>query len=167
MIDLPDLSQLKAIAKINEVDISKIRLKQKSFIRLDAFSDTTFSGTVTSIANLAIGKTDKTQKIKVFPVEIFINGSSKLLMPGMTVNVKIQVEKLNNVLYIPLEASFKKDNEDFVYIKRGGGYKKQIIETAQVNNDYVVVTKGVKDGDILALADPFEKKEENQNNEKK
>ena len=154
MIDLPDLSQIKAVAKINEVDISKIKLKQKSIIRLDAFSDTAFSGIVTSIANLAVGKTDKTQKIKVFPVEIVINGSSKLLMPGMTVSVK-------------MEAAFKKDNEDFVYIKKGGGYKKQIIETAQVNNDYVVVSKGIEDGDILALADPSTKKEDNNNNKKK
>jgi HlyD family secretion protein len=160
MIDLPDLSQLKAIAKINEVDISKIKVKQKSFIRLDAFSDTTFNGSVINIANLAVSKSDKTQKIKVFPVEILINGTSKLLMPGMTVNVKVIVDKLANVLYIPQDAAFKKDNETYVFIRKGTTYEKRVIETGKVNNDYIVVNKGLEEGDILALADPFEKKED-------
>jgi multidrug resistance efflux pump len=160
MIDLPDLSQLKAIAKINEVDISKIKVKQKSFIRLDAFSDTTFSGSVTSIANLAVSKSDKTQKIKVFPVEILIHGTSKLLMPGMTVNVKVIVDKLPNVLYIPLEATFKKDNVEYVFVKKGTSFEKRVIETGKVNNDYIIIAKGLEEGDVLALADPFEKKED-------
>jgi HlyD family secretion protein len=168
MIDLPDLKQLKAIAKINEVDISKIKLKQKSIIRLDAFSDTSFSGAVSSIANLAVGKTDKNQKIKVFPVEVLINGTSKLLMPGMTVNVKIIVNKIPNILYIPIEAVFKKDNEEYVFIKKNTTYEKQIIETGQVNNDYVVINKGLNEGDLLALTDPFAKKEnkKDENNKK-
>jgi multidrug efflux pump subunit AcrA (membrane-fusion protein) len=166
MIDLPDLNQLKAIAKINEVDISKIKLKQKSLIRLDAFSDTSFTGSVISIANLAVGKTDKTQKIKVFPVEILINGTSKLLMPGMTVNVKIIVNKIPGVIYIPIEAAFKKDNQDYVFVNTGIKYEKRIIETGQVNNDFVIVNKGLEEGDILALTDPFANKE-NEKDKKK
>lgn len=162
MVDLPDLSQLKAIAKISEVDISKIKLKQKAIIKLDAFSDTTFNGSVINIANLAIGKTEKTQKIKVFPVEILINGTSKLLMPGMTVNVKIIVDKIPNMLYIPIDAVFKKNNEEYVYIKTSTSFEKRIIETGQINNDYVIINKGIDEGDMLALTDPFEKKEEKQ-----
>lgn len=168
MIDLPDLSVLKAVTRINEVDISKIKLKQKATIRLDAFSDTTFSGSVISIANLAISKNDRTQKIKVFTVEIVINGKSKLLMPGMTVNVKVNVDKLQNILYIPLEAAFKKDKDDYVFIKKGTSFEKRTIITGKVNNDYVTVLKGVEEGDVLALADPFEKKEDaDKENDKK
>jgi HlyD family secretion protein len=167
MIDLPDLSQLKATAKINEVDISKIKLKQYAFIKLDAFSDTSFTGSVISIANLAVGKTDKNQKIKVFPVDILIKGQSKLLSPGMTVNVKIRVDKLNNVLYIPLEALFKKEDKTFVYIKKGLTFEKHDAITAQVNNDFVVISNGVKEGDELALSDPFATDTKTKKNEKK
>ena len=54
------------------------------------------------------------EEVKVFPVEVYLNERSKILLPGMTVSLKIAVNKLNNELYIPLEALFKKDGVDFV-----------------------------------------------------
>jgi len=160
MIDLPDLSQIKVTTKISEIDISKIKLNQQSNIRLDAFADTIFTGKVITIATLAVNKNYNNQKIKVFPTEILIKGSSKLLMPGMTVNVKITTDKINNVLFIPLIALFKKDNQDYVFVKRGKSYEKQEVTVGQANNDYIIINKGLKDEDKLALTDPFAVKEE-------
>lgn len=167
MIDLPDLSQLKVIAKISEIDISKIKLNQKATIRLDAFTDTTFTGTVSSIANLAVSKNYNNQKIKVFPVELVIKGTSKLLMPGMSVNVKINTDKVPNVLYAPLVAVFKKDNQDFVYIKKSGSFVKQEVTAGQANNNFIIITKGAKENDLLALADPFADQKEEKKTKKK
>lgn len=167
MIDLPDLDLLKVTAKISEIDISKIRLKQRAFIRLDAFADTVFTGNVSAIANLAVNKNYNNQKIKVFPTEVLVDGKSKLLMPGMTVNIKIVTDKIPDVLYVPLIAVFKKDNQDFVYIKKGSSFIKQEVATGQANNNYIIINKGVKENDLLALTDPFannkEKKKTNKN----
>jgi Multidrug resistance efflux pump len=160
MIDLPDLSLLKVTAKISEIDISKIRLKQRAFIRLDAFADTVFTGNVSAIANLAVNKNYNNQKIKVFPTEVLVDGMSKLLMPGMTVNVKIVTDKIPNVLYVPLVAVFKKDNQDFVYIKQGASFVKQEVVTGQANNNYIIINKGVKESDLLALTDPTDIKKD-------
>jgi HlyD family secretion protein len=81
LINLPDLSELKVKAEVNEVDISKIKIGQKVLVKLDAFSDTSFNGTVTHVANLANFK-EGSNKIKVFPIEILIEGTSDKLMPG-------------------------------------------------------------------------------------
>jgi HlyD family secretion protein len=48
MIELPDLSVLKIIAEINEVDIAKLKIGQNVEIKLDAFSDSVYSGTRTN-----------------------------------------------------------------------------------------------------------------------
>ena len=93
IIDLPDLSELKVEAEISEVDISKVQLDQKVEIKLDAFSDTAYSGTVMSIANLARFKTQDS-KIKIFPVEVLIDGTSEKFLPGMTVSCIISIEKI-------------------------------------------------------------------------
>ena len=65
LILLPDLSSLKTTAKINEVDISKIAKGQQVEIKPDAFSDSTFTGKVISVANLAVNK-DNESRVK-FP----------------------------------------------------------------------------------------------------
>jgi HlyD family secretion protein len=159
LIDLPDLKRLKVIADVSEVDISKIVVGQLASVKLDAYPDSVYTGKVNSIASLAKVKNEKNKRIKVFPIEVYLNGYSKVLMPGMTVSLKVVVNKLNNVLFFPLEALNKKDGKDYVFVKKPTTYEKREVTTGLSNNDYVVVTAGLKAGDVLALTDPFAKKE--------
>lgn len=158
IIDLPDLSELKVVAEINEVDISKIKIGQKVEIRIDAFSDTVYTASVISIAGLAEFK-NKDSKIKIFPVEILIDSTSEKFLPGMTVSCKILVNKFDDVLYIPLEALSKTKDRTFVYVKSGNTYKKKNVKVGNANNDYVVIDDGLKQKDIIALMDPFAESE--------
>ena len=169
IIQLPDLSSLKATVQINEVDISKISKGLEVQIKPDAFSDSTFTGKVNSVANLAINK-ERSTKIKVFPVEILVNEADKNLLPGLTVSCRIIMDKLEDVLYIPLDALRMEGERYFVYRRSGNGFEKIEIETGISNTDYVVVLDGLKAGDAIALIDPFtveEKKETPENIEKK
>ncbi|WP_298650114.1 HlyD family secretion protein [uncultured Proteiniphilum sp.] len=154
IIQLPDLSTLKATVKINEVDVAKIKKDLRVEIKPDAFSDSTFTGTVNSIANLAVNK-DGSSKIKIFPVEILLNESDKNLLPGLTVSCRIIIDKIEDVLFIPLDAVRAEGDKYFVYKKNGSGYDKAEIETGQNNSDYMVVVSGLKEGDEIALVDPF------------
>lgn len=156
LIQLPDLTTLKATVKINEVDISKIRKGLKVEIRPDAFSDNVFTGEVNSVANLATNKDDKSS-VKVFPVEILITGNIGKLLPGLTVNCRIIVGKIKNALYVPLVAVHNEGSTDYVYKKTAKGYVKTIVETGVSNADYIIITKGLEVDDKLALSDPFKK----------
>ncbi|MEA4996360.1 MAG: efflux RND transporter periplasmic adaptor subunit [Petrimonas sp.] len=164
IIQLPDLSSLKATVKINEVDVAKISKGLKVEIKPDAFSDSVFSGTVNSIANLAVNK-DESSKIKVFPVEILLNESDKNLLPGLTVSCRIIMDKVEDVLYIPLDALFTEGDNNFVYKKKGTGYEKAEIETGINNTDYIVVVNGLKEGEEIALVNPFAKETEEKKTE--
>jgi len=168
IIQLPDMSTLKATVQINEVDITKIRKGQRVEIKPDAFSDSIYAGEVMSIANLATNK-DGNSKIKVFPVEILIKETSGKLLPGLTVSCRILVDKIENVLYLPVDAIRKDAAGDFVYVKSGGGFKKVNIETGASNTDYIVVNKGIEEGDVVALIDPvqLEKDKKNKKEDKK
>lgn len=154
LIQLPDLSALRAVVKINEVDIAKISNGLQVEIKPDAFSDSTFTGVVSSVANLAVNKEGST-KIKVFPVEIDIKETSEKLLPGLTVSCRIIIGKVENALMIPVDAVHTLGDESFVYLKVASGFEKRIIQTAERNKDYIVVTGGLKEGDKLALSNPF------------
>jgi multidrug efflux pump subunit AcrA (membrane-fusion protein) len=154
LIELPDLDQMRAEVKINEVDISKVLPDQRVEIRPDAYSDSSYTGKVEHVANLA-QNLDYKSKIKIFPVQIRIEGQSKTLLPGLTVSCKIIVSEIPDVLFIPLESLFNEQGTDYVYIKSGSGFKRHNIKTGSVNADYVVVKEGLEENDVIALSNPF------------
>ena len=155
LISLPDLSQLKATVRINEVDIAKILKGLNVEIRPDAFSESKFTGTVMEVANLAVNKQGST-KIKVFPVEIYLNETHKDLLPGLTVSCRIIVDKLEDVLYVPIDAIHTEAGKNFVYKKSGASFEKVEVETGRSNSDYTIIASGLNEGDEIALIDPFQ-----------
>ena len=168
LIQLPDLSKVKAKVQINEVDISKITKGLKVEVRPDAFSDSTFTGYVATVANLAQNK-DNRSNIKVFPVEIIINEYNKNLLPGLTVSCRIIVDEIPNVTYIPLEALHVEGDKSYVYKKSVSGYDKVEVQVGLTNSDYVIIESGLGKGDKVALIDPaeLEKKDDTKKEEKR
>jgi len=163
LIELPDLHEMMAEVKINEVDISKISPDLQVEIKPDAYSDTIFSGKVVAIANLAQNK-DSKSKIKIFPVQILINSKSTSLLPGLTISCKIKISEIKDVLYVPIESIFKDQGNEFVYVKTGSGFKRKDIQIGPVNTDFVVVKDGLEENEELALTDPYLNKEEGKEN---
>lgn len=155
LILLPDLSELKVETEINEVDIGKIKEGQKAKVRLDAYSDKVFTGTVNTVASLASFKDEKKSKIKIFPVEVILDTVSEELMPGMTVSCRIMIDKIENVMFIPLEALQKNGARSFVYLASGNSFKEQDVSTGLSNNDYIIIEDGLKSGDKISLSVPL------------
>jgi Membrane-fusion protein len=150
---------MMAEVKINEVDIAKVAPGLKAEIKPDAFSDSTFKGKVITVANLAQNK-DSKSKIKIFPVQIAIDGKSKNLLPGLTVSCKIIIREINDVLYIPIDAIFKDQTDDYVYLKTNSGFNKKPVKIGSENSDFAIVLEGLKENDELALTNPYVNSEE-------
>lgn len=161
LMQLPNLSKLKTEININEVDISYITRDLRVEVKPDAFSDSTFTGRVIHVANLAVNK-DQNSNIKVFPVEILLDQTHKDLLPGLTVSCRIVIDEIENVQYIPLEALHTEGNIKYVYRRKGGEYERVEVQTGLTNSDYVIITEGLKRNDHVALIDPT-KLEEQQN----
>lgn len=149
--ELPDLTSMISKTFINEVDISKVKTGQKVKVGVDAFPEKLFNGEVIEIAN--IGQVIPGGDAKVFEVTIKIEGSDKDLRPAMTTSNMITTNILNDVLYIPLETVFKNDSLAFVYPENESS-KKQIIEIDAENENYAVITQGVKEDEVLLMNEP-------------
>jgi multidrug efflux pump subunit AcrA (membrane-fusion protein) len=165
LIELPDLSELKASIQINEVDISKVTKGLRAEIKPDAFSDSVFSGEVIMVANLAVNK-ERNSKIKVFPVEILINSNNKNLLPGLTVSCRVIVDEIDDVIHVPVDAVFTEAGNSFVYLKTTTGFERKEIETGASNTDFVMIKSGLKEGQKVALVNPFAEESENEENQK-
>ncbi|MDO5490293.1 MAG: efflux RND transporter periplasmic adaptor subunit [Bacteroidaceae bacterium] len=159
LMQLPNLSKLKTEININEVDISYITRDLRVEVKPDAFSDSTFTGRVIHVANLAVNK-DQNSNIKVFPVEILLDQTHKDLLPGLTVSCRIVIDEIEDVQYIPLEALHTEGNIKYVYRRKGGEYERVEVQTGLTNSDYVIITEGLKRNDHVALIDPTKLEEE-------
>jgi len=159
IVTLPDLSFMQSITSVNEVDVSKIKVGNKVIVKLDAFQDSTFEGTIANVASLGKQK-GSDPNIKVFEVLVDIKGRSNILKPGMTTSNKIIINQIPNVVYVPQEAVFEKGNKKVVYLKDGSSYEEIEVETGEKNEDFVIITKGLKGDEEVYLKDPTIKEED-------
>jgi HlyD family secretion protein len=114
LMTVADVNTMIIEAGINEVDIGKVRLGQPVKVTLDAYPKVKFKGEIHRIAPAARLE----EKVKVFDVEIAIDRQGAELRTGMTANIDIVGEKREKVLTVPVEAVFKKDEAEVVYLKK-------------------------------------------------
>jgi len=152
LIQLPDLSNMQVLCEISEVEIGKLKTGQAVSIKLDAFPDPTFAGSVKDIASLAHEKEGQ-EGVKVFDLLIDIKGSDPILKPGMTAKAKILIETVPQVFSIPIEAVFDRGEDKVVYLTEKGG-KPIKVSPKQRNENFVVVESDLKAGQLVSLVDP-------------
>jgi HlyD family secretion protein len=116
LMTVADVGTMIIKAGINEVDIGKVRLEQPVKVSLDAYPKARFAGIIKRIAPAARLE----DKVKVFEVEIAIDRQGAELRTGMTANVDVMGERKDRVLTVPVEALFRKDDAELVYIKKVG-----------------------------------------------
>jgi len=148
---LPDMTKMISETYVNEIDISKIKVGQKVTLSIDAFPDKELKGEVISVAN--IGQPMPKSDSKVFEVNIRVHGSDPDLKPAMTTGNVIQTGSYENKIYVPSEAVFETDSTKFVYVKKKDVIR-QIVDLGDENEDYVIVNKGIAEGQILLLNEP-------------
>ncbi|MEO7454723.1 MAG: HlyD family efflux transporter periplasmic adaptor subunit [Gemmatimonadaceae bacterium] len=152
---LPDLTQMESQTYINEVDVRKIAVGQKVAIALDSDPSKKLMGTVTDIAN--VGEQKPNQDSKVFEVKIQVSKADTTLRPGMTTSNAIETASIANVLSIPLEAVVNEGGYQYAYKKDGSRIVKQMIETGEMNDNEIVVKRGLSKDGVVYLAPPANK----------
>jgi HlyD family secretion protein len=119
LMTVADVDTMIVKAGVNEVDIGKLRLKQPVKIGLDAYPKVKFAGVIRRIAPAARLE----DKVKVFDVEIGVDRQGAELRTGMTANVDIVGDRRENVLTVPVEALFRRDDAEIVYVKKAAAPK--------------------------------------------
>jgi multidrug efflux pump subunit AcrA (membrane-fusion protein) len=150
LIGLPDLSKMKVLTYINETDIDKIFIGQKSLVSLDAYPQAVFSGEIIYISKTCREK-DRDSKIKVFDVEIRLDKTDPILRPGMTVSCNILIAEFDNVFYLPHSYVLEEPEGLSVYVKRGARTKRIPVKLGPRNTKYVVVYGEFEKRDKLVL----------------
>ncbi|MBP1610392.1 MAG: putative Membrane-fusion protein [Acidobacteria bacterium] len=116
VMEIPDLSSIRAKIQIDEIDSGKVKVGQEANITVDAVQGKTFGGTVTSIGTiLKQASFERPQKVNEIYVEIK-DEDKKQLRPSMNVKAQIRVGQYSQVVVIPLSSIQERDGRSFVQL---------------------------------------------------
>jgi|GEM_PF-3371904 len=158
LLIMADLSRLGIKTEINEIDINKVKVGQLAEIKFDAIVNRFYHGRVSKIG--PVGK--KTGNIVSYGVEIKILNPDDHVKPDMSCDVDLIIEKVENIIYLPIEVIAKKGGENFVLMKRGENFSWVEVTLGIANDSNVVIEKGVKEGEevkFLSYLNGREKRE--------
>jgi RND family efflux transporter MFP subunit len=155
IFSLPDMTRMQVKVQIHESLIKKIKAGQKAEVRVDAFPNVVFVGTVKSVSQLADSDSSwRSGGIKQYTTIVTIDDIMSLeLKPGMTAEARILVGDLKNVLVVPVAAVAEHKGEFFAFVEEpgDGGIKRRKVKIGENNEKLVEVLDGLKDGDVVAL----------------
>jgi multidrug efflux pump subunit AcrA (membrane-fusion protein) len=150
LMGLPDLSRMKVLTSVDETDIGRVAVGQKTIVRIDAYPQHTFEGKVTSLSRISRQK-EKDSEEKVFDVEVLLDGTHPVLKPGMTVSCDLVVADLAEALYVDNDAVRRDDDGFCMYVKRLFGARRVPVTLGPRNTDWTVVVGDVDEGDRVLL----------------
>lgn len=152
-MQIADLSKMKVTVQVGEKDIAKIAVGQSANVTYPAFPDIVSQGTVTAIASVANSDSSYGSGGSVtFNVDILIEAPDSRLKPGMTAEVSVVTEQLDDVVMVPTMALMTEDGEHYyVNVATNGEGKEtrrvKVTVVTQNDNDAVVGKTQVKRDD--------------------
>ena len=152
IITIPDMTKMSVRVKIHESYIKKVKKGQKVHITVDAFPDQALDGEVSSVSVLPDSQNRwLNPDMKVYLTTITVTGSHEWLKPGMSAKVEIIVNRLENVVYMPIQAVSPADGKQFCYVANGGTPERRLVEIGEFNDEFIEIKKGLKEGERVLL----------------
>lgn len=147
---LPDPTRMQVKAKINESRISLIREGMPVKIRVNA------------IENELLGRVIKVNKysepgnwwgsnVKEYATFIQIMAPPETIRTGMTAEVRIFVEQIEEAIQVPVHAVYETKRHHFVLVRNGDSWDTREIEIGATNDKFVTVKSGVSENDNVVL----------------
>ncbi len=118
-----DLTQMQVQANVDEADIGQVRMNQPVNFTVDAYPNETFTGDVRQIRLQPI----VTSNVVTYTVIVNAPNPEKKLMPGMTANITVLIQRVDSILVVPGKAlRFTPDNAYMTeYIKNNPAGRNQ------------------------------------------
>lgn len=143
LMTLGDLSTMHVEARVDEVDLGRIRVGMPARVTVDAYRGRTLSGRVERIA--PAGSVDD-NGIVTFEVRVSVEDPDRILQPDMTADAKLIIDQRADVLVLPQRALRRESGGQWVVDRALG-------EGEQARLERVEVTIGLSDGLLTEIVD--------------
>jgi multidrug efflux pump subunit AcrA (membrane-fusion protein) len=126
-------------SRVNQADVSRLRVGQPVRIGLDAYPDLSFNGKVDRIA--AIGVTSGlNDKVRSFNVLFSIAGYDARLMPDLSASLDVELHRTPGTLTVPRDAIITSGDEHYLMVRDGAGFSRKPVQLGEQNDSEVAVS---------------------------
>ena len=160
LFTIPDLRIMQVRIQVHEADINKLKVGQLTKVTMDTYPGLVLEGKVSKIASIAGGAmrmyNPSTASVKKFAVEITLTSKTEVtLKPGISAKAEIHIDKLENVLFVPLQCIFLENGLHYCYVAdRDHRAVKREIKVGLMNDTYVEITEGLEQDAHVLLYNP-------------
>ena len=156
IVNIADVNKIMVRAEIDDTDVGKVKIGQKAIVTTDAYPGEEFKGKVVEISPSVGKKTilsdNPAERVdtKVLEVKIELDEGKNLNL-GLDVDVTILANNKEDVLILPLKAIIHRDGMSYVKVKKNGKYEEKRITTGLSDDENIVVSEGLEEGDTVLL----------------
>ena len=153
------LERMQVKVELGQAEITQVRMGQEAEVTIEALPGEVLKGTVSAIGQTARrpplqGWSSGLSSTATFPVTIDLPPIGKaLIRPGMRAGVRMVSKRVPDALTVPTGCIFRHDGHPVVFVEREGTFVPTQVTLGDSNRDYTAITKGLKEGDRIALND--------------
>lgn len=150
LYQVTDLTSVWVIADVFEQDIGLLRTGARVRLRINAYPDREFTGTVAYVYPTLRAET------RSVPVRVELANPGLLLKPGMFAQAEIALPSKARAVTVPLSAVIDSGTRQMVLLSLGEGrFEPREVRLGRRSDSHVEVLAGVKAGDKLVSAANF------------
>ena len=154
VIELPDMSEIRASARIEETDRGRVRLEQVTSVRVDAIPEKDFPAKLVQISPLAKPDHSSWPPSRNFDIEVQLLETDARLRPGMSASLRVAVDRIPNAIVVPADYIFQKAGRSVVYVLKGSNFEEREIIVGRRSGTQVAISRGLNAGERIARRDP-------------
>jgi HlyD family secretion protein len=168
LLTISDMSVVESEMEVDETSIPSVAVGQEAVIRIDAYPNQTFKGTVTEVGSSPILTTSQTEAIK-FKVKVRIENPPASIRPGLSVQADILTGFAGQAVTIPIQALVLREierkpgeqpvrgaprDEEGVWVVDSGKVRFQAIKTGLMGELSLEVKDGLAGSETIVTG-PF------------
>ncbi len=152
IIRLPDPTRMQVKCKINESRITLVKSGMPVKIAIDAIPDMKLKGVVRKVNRYAEPNGFFSSSIKEYATTIEIIDPPENIRTGMTSEVQIFVEQLENSLQIPIQGLYEHGGKLYTLIQRTPTTFDTVnVKIGATNDTMASISEGLEEGDRVVL----------------
>ncbi len=152
--ELPDLSDARMTAMVDEVDRSRLVVGQPATLTIDALAGKELRGRIERIATLAKMDASTWPPKRGFEIVLALDDADPRLRPGMSANARVELARVPNQRLVPARAVFVRDGATVAYVRSGRGFERRVLTVVHRSDEMVAVSDGVRAGEDVAVVEP-------------
>ncbi|MFO7941419.1 MAG: efflux RND transporter periplasmic adaptor subunit [Bacillota bacterium] len=147
LVTVIDRSTMEVAGTLSEGRVGQVEVGMPARVRVDALKDRDFGATITSISSV----TDPGGS--GYPVKLLIEEFSDKLRTGMTAEVFAEVERVSEVIVLPLDAVVDRESDPAVFlVEDGETVTRRSVDLGLADGESVEIRSGIEAGEVVVIS---------------